>query len=129
MNKRGEFGGEKLFIYLFYLILAFMVGAILIVFAVDLRDDTAFKMKSTALDTSLLIDSVSISNDNLNIKITYEEEDFILEILNDPCLVKVLKNDRSNYVSYRCIASNIASGEAKFPFLEINKKQEQIIVK
>ncbi len=129
MNKRG-FIGEDLFLYLFYLILATLIGGILIVFALDLRDDAAFKMKGTSIDSSLLVDAISVSKNDLNIKLTYPEERFLIKFSQNPCLVRASRLDKLNYVDYRCFSlDDFQEKEIEMPFLEINKEKNNLEIK
>lgn len=129
MNKKGEID-EKLYLYLFYILLAIIVGVILTLFILNIKDDTRFKMKKEAINNAFLLDTISISKENIEVQSTSKNIDYLITFSQKPCLIKVAKSDKLNYVSYRCFNNyDYPEKEIQTPFLELNKKDGEISIK
>ena len=129
MNKKGIID-EKIFTFLFYTILAIIIGSILLLFIMDLREDTTFKLKGISIDSAFLMDAIYFSQNDLAIKLTYPEEDFFVTFNKQPCLIKVSTIEQYDYINYRCFSQNdFSESKIQTPFLEIQKIGNDLTIK
>ena len=84
MNKRGF---EKEYLFLFYLVLAALVGLIVLSFVNQVKEDRRYEMQRLAIDSALLMDSISSSPIDLDIKSSFATENYLISFSSEPCII------------------------------------------
>lgn len=127
MNKRGDF--VKLYIILIYLLLAIAVGGTILIFVNRINEDTTFRMKQTAIDSAFLIDSISASPFDLDIKASFAEEDLFLNFKSNPCIIESYPKDKLNPYQYECFSNlNIDNKEIETLFINFKKQNNKVVI-
>lgn len=128
MNKRGF---EKQYILLFYMILAVLVGLIILNFVNQVRKDTRFDTQVLAMDSAFLIDSLTASNLDMEIKVSYPKENFNINFKNNPCYIYVLPKEQkiSPYIKQCFTNLNFENKQAETPFINIKKQSSNLEIK
>ncbi|MBS3163290.1 hypothetical protein J4427_01235 [Candidatus Woesearchaeota archaeon] len=126
MDKRGQ---EKEYLFLFYIVLAAVVGAIVISFIVQVREDARYEMQRLAIDSAFLIDSISASPIDLNVKTSFAKEGYSISFNNKPCIISANEQDEKlNPYSLYCFSDlDFKNNDIKSLF--INFKKEGNIIK
>lgn len=121
MDKRGF---EKEYLFLFYLVLAALVGLTILSFVNLVKDDRRFEMQRLAIDSALLVDSISASPIDLQIKSSFAAEGYLISFNNEPCIVSsIFPNEELDPYSLYCYTNlKFQNNELESLFINFNKK-------
>ena len=121
MNKRGF---EKEYLFLFYLVLAALVGLTILSFVNQVKDDRRYEMQRLAIDSALLVDSISASPMDLQIKSSFAIENYLISFNNEPCVISsYFPNEKLNPYSLYCYTNlKFENKELESLFINFNKK-------
>lgn len=124
MNKRGF---EKEYLYLFYLILGLIAGSIILTFIIQVKDDTRFTIDKLSLDSTFLINAISASPFDMETKVSFQEQGFVMNFKN-PCSVEVSSKDQTtNLNPYNCYSKlNIENKQLETLFITLKKQGDNI---
>ena len=121
MNKRGF---EKEYLFLFYLVLAALVGLTILSFINLVKDDRRFEMQRLAIDSALLVDSISASPIDLQIKSSFATEGYLIYFNNEPCVISsIFSNEQLDPYSLYCYTNlKFNNNKLESLFINFNKK-------
>lgn len=124
MNKRGF---DKEYLYLFYLILGLAAGSIILTFIIQVKDDTRFTIDKLSLDSTFLINAISASPFDMETKVSFGEEGFVINFKN-PCSVEVFSKDQTTNLNlYSCYSKlNIEKKQLETLFITLKKQGDSI---
>lgn len=121
MNKRGL---EKEYLFLFYLILAALVGLIILSYVNQVKEDRRYEMQRLAIDSALLMDAISASSIDLGIKSSFATENYLISFNNGPCITSSYssKEELNPYSVYCYTRLKFENKEMESLFINFNKK-------
>jgi len=121
MNKRGF---EKEYLFLFYLVLAALVGLIVLSFVNQVKEDRRYEMQRLAIDSALLMDSISSSPIDLDIKSSFATENYLISFSSEPCIISSYspEEELSPYSIYCYTNLEFENKELESLFINFNKK-------
>ncbi|MBS3155570.1 hypothetical protein J4404_03695 [Candidatus Woesearchaeota archaeon] len=125
MNKRGF---EKEYLYLFYLILAVVAGSIILTFIIQVKNDTRFTIDKLSLDSTFLINAISASPFDIETKVSFQEEGFVMNFKANPCSIEVFSKDQTtNLNPYSCYSKlNIENKQLEALFITLKKQGDSV---